>query len=75
MTGDPDLVELAEVIRTARRSKQLTQERLAELSGLHITYIAGIEGGRRNPTYRTLRKIATALEMTVSELLAGIGLP
>ena len=37
-----------------RKEKGMTQERLAELSGLSQQYLSGLESGRRNPTIVTL---------------------
>ncbi len=70
-----DLLELGRAVRAARTVKGLTQERLAETSGLHVTYIAGIEGGKRNPSFRSLQKIALGLGISLSELLTGIDGP
>ena len=44
-----------------RKEKGLTQEALAEKSGLSQQYISGLENGRRNPTIVTLYELATAL--------------
>lgn len=52
-----------------RREKGLTQEQLAELSGLSQQYISGLEQGRRNPTIVTIHELAVALEVTHLDLL------
>jgi len=44
-----------------RKEKGLTQEALAEKSGLSQQYISGLENGQRNPTIVTLYELATAL--------------
>lgn len=44
-----------------RKERGLTQEQLAERSGLSQQYISGLEQGRRNPTIVTLYELATAL--------------
>lgn len=44
-----------------RREKGLTQERVAELSGLSQQYLSDLERGRRNPTIITLYELALAL--------------
>ena len=52
-----------------RREKGLTQERLAEISGLSQQYLSGLEQGKRNPTIVTLFEIATALGVSHMELV------
>ena len=46
----------------------MTQEDLAHGSGLHPTYLSGIETGQRNPTWVSLGRIAGALDVRISEL-------
>lgn len=52
-----------------RAEKGLTQERLAEISGLSQQYLSGLEQGKRNPTIVTLFEIATALGVSHVELV------
>lgn len=56
-------------IRYRREQFGMSQEDLAELSGLHRTYIGSIERAERNITLTTLDKIAIALDCEISELL------
>jgi CheY-like chemotaxis protein/DNA-binding XRE family transcriptional regulator len=49
-----------------------SQEELAERAGLHRTYIAGIEGGGRNITLKSVQKLARALETSVATLLGEL---
>ncbi len=58
-----------EVIRQLRKERELTQEQLGEKAGVDPKSIIQIEGGKRNPTLKTLQKIATALEVPISDLL------
>lgn len=56
-------------MRTLRLARGLTQERLAFASELDLTYIGGIERGRRNPSLLALARIAQALDTTIAELV------
>ncbi|MEK7059300.1 MAG: helix-turn-helix transcriptional regulator [Patescibacteria group bacterium] len=51
-----------------RKKRSITQERLAELVGLHRTYIGFIEQGKRNPSISNIYKIAKALKISLKEL-------
>lgn len=60
-------------IRTLRKEKGLSQEGLAELTGLHRTYVGAVERGERNITLSTLCSFAKALKTTAPELLMEEG--
>jgi transcriptional regulator with XRE-family HTH domain len=53
-----------------RREKRLTQEEVAERSGISQQYISGLERGRRNPTIVTLYLLAQAVGVSHTELVA-----
>ncbi len=57
-------------VQRLRRRKGWSQEALAFESGLHRTYISGIERGVRNPTISILAQLAQSLGVLASELLA-----
>ena len=59
----------AQNVREQRLKKGLSQEALAELSGLHRTYIGMIERAEKNITITNMDKIAKALGVTICELL------
>lgn len=59
---------LGQRIRQLRKSKGYSQERLAEMCGVHRTYLGGIERGERNPSLENIAKIAIALDVTICEL-------
>jgi len=59
-------------VQRFRIAKNLSQEKLGELSGLHRTYISGIERGIRNPTLTVIVKIAMALGIEPGLLLKGM---
>ena len=58
----------ADNMKKRRKELGISQEKLGELSGLHRTYIGGIEQYNRNPTLESMRKIAEALDIDVSLL-------
>lgn len=64
-----DYKKLGVRIRTAREGKNLTQERLAELTGLSNNYISNIERKRSKPSVETLIKLCNALEITPDQVL------
>ena len=64
--------ELGIRIQNQRLAHHLTQEQLAELTGLHPVYISAIERGAKCVTLPTLERITKALGITFSELFAGI---
>jgi len=56
-------------IRQLRTEKGLSQEKLAEITGFHRTYIGMVERGERNITLANIGVFADSFEMTVSRLL------
>jgi transcriptional regulator with XRE-family HTH domain len=54
---------LAENIKSARRVKKYSQEKLAAAAGISLQMINDIEGKRRWPSDKTLAKLADALEI------------
>ena len=50
-------------VRQYRINKGLSQEKLAELAGLHRTYISALECQRRNISIDNIQKIADALDI------------
>ncbi len=59
-------------IKELRANVGISQEKLAELSELHRTYISGIERGERNVSLININLIANALNISLSELFKGI---
>jgi transcriptional regulator with XRE-family HTH domain len=60
--------QFGERVRELRLAKGLSQEKLAFKSGVHRTYLGGIERGERNPSLKNIAAIAEALGVTLSEL-------
>ena len=56
-------------LRAARAERGWSQEELADRSGLHRTYISGVERGARTPTIEVLATIAGALDLPLATLL------
>lgn len=56
-------------VRKRRQERGITQEQLAFAAEIDLTYVGGIERGKRNPSIVVLARIAAALEAEPSELL------
>jgi transcriptional regulator with XRE-family HTH domain len=63
-----ELAALGEAVGQLRKQAGLSQEDLADASGLHITHLGGIERGTRNPSYTTLLKLTAALDVRIGTL-------
>jgi transcriptional regulator with XRE-family HTH domain len=62
------LTLFGENISKLRNEKKLSQEQLANKSGLHRTHIGMIERAERNITLRNIEKLAKGLEVSIDEL-------
>ena len=63
------LVIFGNRVKELRKDKKMTQQQFADLSDLHKNYIGMIERGERNPSLINIQNIATAFEMSISELM------
>ena len=71
MPSDPGVtVAVGRAVRVLREENGLSQEELAARCRMHRTYIGGIERGERNPTVTVIYRMAEALDVTGSGLLA-----
>jgi DNA-binding XRE family transcriptional regulator len=61
VSDDPDLTALGREIRDRRKARNLSQEALAELAGLHRNYVGLLERGERNPSATTLFELVGGL--------------
>jgi transcriptional regulator with XRE-family HTH domain len=49
----------------------MPQEDLAHRANIHVTYLSGIENGKRNPGLLVIGRLARALNVTIPELFSG----
>jgi len=61
---------LAKNVQKYRRQKKLTQEQLAFAAEIDLTYMGGIERGKRNPSLLVMARIADALAVQLPKLLS-----
>jgi len=73
MNSKTFLKDFGEKIKAVRKSKGLSQEKLAELSGLHPTYISDVERGKVNASIYSCFLITKALGISVADLLSQAG--
>ena len=67
---DKDLVSLGAAIRAARTERGVSQEELAHRSNIDRSYMSSIERGNQNPGIISIIRIAHAMAMTMTELMA-----
>ncbi len=60
-------------IRNYRLQRGWSQEKLAELSGCHPTYIGQLERGEKNATLEVVEKVTAALNIPLSKLFEKLG--
>ena len=63
------LIKFGEKVRDLRKERKLSQEQLAHVANVHRTYIGMIERAEKNITLLNIEKIATALDVSVDDLL------
>jgi transcriptional regulator with XRE-family HTH domain len=66
---DPGVGDLGKNLRAARKKLGLTQEEVAERSGVQAGEVSRIERGKRDPKVSTLEKLAAAVELPPGRLL------
>lgn len=59
-------------VKSKRVELELSQEKLADLAGLHFTYISSVERGERNISLENIAKIAKALNCTIAEIFEDV---
>lgn len=65
-----DHILIGKVIRQKRQQRGMTQELLSGLAGIARTHLTMIESGAKNPNFETIWKIALALDLKPSQLVA-----
>jgi transcriptional regulator with XRE-family HTH domain len=65
----PAVVYIGEKLREVRTRRLLTQDELAEKASVSQSTIANIERNNAEPQFRTIRKLAKALDIDPTELL------
>lgn len=63
------LVRFGKRLREVRREKGISQEKLADLAGLHRTYVSSVERGERNISLANVERLAKALGVTLKDLM------
>jgi len=63
---------LGHILREVRRSRGLSPERLAEISGCHRTYVSLIERGINSPSLSMLFQLGKALDIKPSDMLIRV---
>ena len=61
-------VRFGRKLKYLRKKIDLTQEQLAEKTGLSVDFIGMIERGERAPSFETIEKFAKVLKVKISEL-------
>ena len=56
-------------LREIRKKKGMSQEKLAELAGLHRTYVSSVERGGRNVSLLNIERLAKALDVPMKDLM------
>lgn len=59
----------AKRLKQIRHMRGLSQEELAEIAGLHRTYVGSVERGERNVSIDNMERLAKALEVDITALL------
>ena len=67
---DPALIALGDAMRRCRRARGISQEELAHRSAIDRSYMSSIERGGQNPGILSVLRVAHAMDITLTELMA-----
>lgn len=68
MDKEPILLAFGHRVQELRKERNLSQEQLADLAGVHRTYIGMIERAEKNITLCNIVRIANALKVSIKDL-------
>lgn len=68
----PAAADFGKRVRSIREGLGWSQEKLAEASGLHWTYVSSVERGERNVALLNILRLAQALDVNPGELITGL---
>ena len=68
MENEPILKAFGQRVQELRKERNLSQEQLADLAGVHRTYIGMIERAEKNITLCNIERIAKALKLDIKDL-------
>ncbi|MEZ7503125.1 helix-turn-helix domain-containing protein [Psychrobacter sp. 1U2] len=69
MTTDERMIAFGKRVREVRKSKGISQEKLAEMAGIDRSYMGNIERGEKNITLKKAYEICDALEIEIQNLV------
>lgn len=69
MTTDERMVAFGKRVREVRKSKGISQEKLAEMAGIDRSYMGNIERGEKNITLKKIYEICDALQIDIKLLI------
>ena len=64
---------IGQMIKNIRTSKKMSLKSIADITGIDIGHLSHIEKGERNPSYKALCAICSALEVSVTQFVGSIG--
>ena len=69
MTTDERMIAFGKRVREMRKSKGISQEKLAEMAGIDRSYMGNIERGEKNITLKKAYEICDALEIDIKNIV------